>query len=248
MKKEIQPKPLHETILELFYFESKDKPCKFTKNEVFWKFKDPSVSEFQIEEVLNWLVHHKKLNENLGYYTLDKFEAIELEERIKKERETIRKEANSIFYSNSYAFKKPKFLEIGLNFIIPTLLISYGFFILFLISKINGSFESYDEQSAKINEISITEQKSGYLGYRRPLSDNEVKYLFKNQHENIDYLNKTIDTLQKQVTKVNELRFKSTNAVQHQIKTIQKQVNSVLFHLSVLIIGFILLFLLKNFL
>ena len=141
MKKEIQPKPLHEIILELFYFESKEKPCKLTKNEVFWKFKDPSVSEFQIEEVLNWLVHHKKLNENLGYYTLDKYEAIELEERIKKERETIRKEANSIFYTNSYSLKKPKILEIFVHYIAPTLLISYTFFILFLINKLNTSFE-----------------------------------------------------------------------------------------------------------
>ena len=246
MKKEIQPKPLHETILELFYFESKEKPCKLTKNEVFWKFKDPSVSEFQIEEVLNWLVHHKKLNENLGYYTLDKYEAIELEERIKKERETIRKETDSIFYTNSYSLKKPKILEIFVHYIAPTLLISYTFFILFLISKLNTSFELSVGKSENISEVSIAEPKSGYIGKKKALSDKEVKYLFKNQQQNIVYLNKTIDTLQKQVTKINEIHSKSTNVIHQQIKTIHNQVHAILFHLSILLVGFILLFFLKN--
>ena len=246
MKKEIQPKPLHEIILELFYFESKEKPCKLSKNEVFWKFKDPSVSEFQIEEVLNWLVHHKKLNENLGYYTLDKYEAIELEERIKKERETIRKEANSIFYTNSYSLKKPKILEIFVHYIAPTLLISYTFFILFLISKLNTSFELSVGKSENIDEVLIAEPKSGYIGKKKALSDKEVKYLFKNQQQNIVYLNKTIDTLQKQVTKINEIYSKSTNATHQQIKTIHNQVHAILFHLSILLVGFILLFFLKN--
>ena len=241
-----QPKPLHETILELFYFESKEKPCKLTKNEVFWKFKDPSVSEFQIEEVLNWLVHHKKLNENLGYYTLDKYEAIELEERIKKERETIRKETDSIFYANSYSIKKPKILEIFVHYIAPTLLISYTFFILFLISKLNTSFELSVGKSENINEVSIAEPKSGYIGKKKALSDKEVKYLFKNQQQNIVYLNKTIDTLQKQVTKINEIHSKSTNVIHQQIKTIHNQVHAILFHLSILLVGFILLFFLKN--
>ena len=246
MKKEIQPKPLHEIILELFYFESKEKPCKLSKNEVFWKFKDPSVSEFQIEEVLNWLVHHKKLNENLGYYTLDKYEAIELEERIKKERETIRKEANSIFYTNSYSLKKPKILEIFVHYIAPTLLISYTFFILFLINKLNTSFELSVGESENINEVSIAEPKSGYIGKKKALSDKEVKYLFKNQQQNIVYLNKTIDTLQKQVTKINEIHSKSTNEIHQQIKIIHNQVHTILFHLSILLVGFILLFFLKN--
>ena len=246
MKKETQPKPLHETILELFYFESKEKPCKLTKNEVFWKFKDPSISEFQIEEVLNWLVHHKKLNESMGYYTLDKYEAIELEERMKKERETIRKEADSIFYTNSYSLKKPKVVDIFVNYIGPTLLLSYTFFILFLISKLNTSFELSVGKSENISEVSIAEPKSGYIGKKKALSDKEVKYLFKNQQQNIVYLNKTIDTLQKQVTKINEIHSKSTNTIHQQIKTIHNQVYSILFHLSILLIGFILLFFIKN--
>ncbi|WP_148267930.1 DUF5457 domain-containing protein [Flavobacterium branchiophilum] len=246
MKKEIQPKPLHETILELFYFESKEKPCKLSKNEVFWKFKDPSVSEFQIEEVLNWLVHHKKLNENLGYYTLDKYEALELEERLKNERETIRKEADSIFYTNSYSLKKTKIAEIFVHYIAPTLLISYTFFILFLINKLNTSFELSVEKTVNNMELTVAKPKSGFIGKKKALSDKEVKYLFKNQQQNIVYLNKTIDTLQKQIVKINENHSKSTNAIHNQIKTIHNQVYFILLQLSILLIGLLLLFFIKN--
>jgi hypothetical protein len=247
MKKEQNNKPLHEIILEIFYFESKDKPCKLSKNEVFWKFKDPSVSEFQIEEVLNWMVHHKKLNENLGYYTLDKYEALDLEERLKKERETIVKEPNSIFYSNSYVFKKPKFATILINYIIPTLLISYVFFILFLINKLNSSYETFQDDKELINEITIEEPKSGYIAKNKALTDREVKVLFKNQQENITYLNKTIDTLQKKVTKLNDKYTKNIASINLQIKGIHLQLNSILFHISILILLFILLHFFKSF-
>jgi hypothetical protein len=60
------------------------------------------------------------------------------------------------------------------------------------------------------------------------------------------YLNKTIDTLQKQVTKINEIHSKSTNAIHQQIKTIHNQVYTIFFHLSILLVGFILLFFVKN--
>lgn len=247
MKNEKQPKPLHESVLEIFYFESKDKPSKLTKNEVFWKFKDPSISEFQIEEVLNWLVHHKKLNENLGYYTLDKYELLDIEERLKIERETISKKTSTITYTNSSSnnLSKPKNPTIFVHYIIPTLLISYAFFIVFLVNKLNTSFELSTGKTENINGISITEPKSGYIG-KRKLSDNEVKYLFKNQQQNIVYLNKTIDTLQKQVTKINEIHSKSTHSIHQQIKSIHQQVHSILLHLTILLIGFIILFFIKN--
>ncbi|WP_157956087.1 DUF5457 domain-containing protein [Flavobacterium kingsejongi] len=44
-------KPLHEIILELFYFESKEKPCELTKKEILWRLKDPKITEYQMEEV-----------------------------------------------------------------------------------------------------------------------------------------------------------------------------------------------------
>lgn len=250
MKNEIQPKPLHETVLEIFYFESKDKPSKLTKNEVFWKFKDPSISEFQIEEVLNWLVHHKKLDENLGYYTLDKYELLDIESRLKNERESISKKPSAIAYTstskNSTYSNKPKTATILVHYIAPTLLISYALFIVFLINKLNTSFELSTEKIENINGLTIAEPKSGYIGKNKALSDKEVKYLFKNQQQNILYLNKTIDTLQKQVTKINEIHSKSTNAIHQQIISIHQQVHSILLHIAILLVGFILLFFLKN--
>lgn len=94
--------------------------------------------------------------------------------------------------------------------------------------------------------VSIAEPKLGYIGKKKALSDKEVKYLFKNQQQNIVYLNKTIDTLQKKVAKINEIHSKSTNVIHQQIKTIHNQVHAILFHLSILLVGFILLFFLKN--
>jgi uncharacterized protein involved in tolerance to divalent cations len=115
-----------------------------------------------------------------------------------------------------------------------------------LISKLNTSFELPVEKSENISEVSIAEPKSGYIRKKKALSDKEVKYLFKNQQQNIVYLNKTIDTLQKQVTKINEIHSNSTNTIHQQIKTIHNQVHAILFHLSILLVGFILLFFVKN--
>lgn len=93
-------KPLHEIILELFYFESKGKPCELTKNEILWRLKDPGITEYQMEEVLNWMVHHKKLTESLGVYSLDRFELIDLEEKFKNERLNKEKKQEPIFFTN----------------------------------------------------------------------------------------------------------------------------------------------------
>ncbi len=246
MKKEIQPKPLHEVILEMFYFESKDKPCKLTKKEVFWKFKDPSVSEFQIEEVLNWMVHNKKLNEDLGYYNLDKYQALEIEEKLKTEREIKKKASSSIFYPKNHRSYKPKTALILVHFILPMLLISYVIFIFFLVQKLNDSYELKTEKIQNSNTLSIAEPKSNYIRKNKTLSDKEVKMLFKNQHQNIVYLNKTIDSLQKQTTKLNEMQSKSVILISSHFNTIQNQVNAIFFHLSIVFLGIILLYFIKN--
>jgi hypothetical protein len=246
MKKEIQPKPLHEIILEMFYFESTDKPCKLTKNEVFWKFKDPSVTEFQIEEVLNWMVRNKKLTENSGSFTLDKYEALELEEKFKTEREEIKKAASSIFYSNNYSMYKPKNSIILVHYIMPTLLISYVLFIFFLIQKLNASFELKTVKTENISGLRVAEPKSDYIRKNKNLSDKEVKKIFKNQHENIIYLNKSIDTLQKQVTILNEIQSKSVTVMNSHYNNVQNQVNAILLHIMILLFGFVLLFFIKN--
>jgi hypothetical protein len=242
MKKEIQPKPLHEVILEMFYFESKDKPCRLTKNEVFWKFKDPSVSEFQIDEVLNWMVHNKKLNEDLGYYTLDKYEALEIEEKLKTEREETKKASSSLFYPNNYSLYKPKISMILVHYILPTLLISYVIFIFFLVQKLNNSYELKTEKIENVSGLAVAEPKTDYIRKNKMLSDKEVKILFKNQHENIVYLNKSMDSLQKQVTKLNEMHSKSVTVINSHFNNVQNQVNTILFHTIILLFLFILLF------
>jgi hypothetical protein len=240
MKKEIQPKPLHEVILEMFYFESKDKPCKLSKKEVFWKFKDPSVSEFQIEEVLNWMVYNKKLNEDLGYYSLDKYQALEIEEKLKTEREIKKKASSSIFYPKNYRLYKPKTALILVHFILPMLLISYVIFIFFLVQKLNDSYELKTEKIQNRNKLAIAEPKPDFIRKNKTLSDKEVKMLFKNQHKNIVYINKTIDSLQNQLTKQNEIQSKSVILISSHFNYVQNLVNSIFLHTSILLFLFIL--------
>lgn len=245
-------KHLHEIILELFYFEGKDKPCEMTKREILWKLKDPNITEFQIEEVLNWMVHHKKLNESLGVYSLDRFELIDLEEKLKNERLNKDNRQEPIFFTNYSTINniqnaiKPRALDIFVQYILPTFLFSYIVFIFFLVNKLNNSFEINTTKVEDVSELTLKEPKTGIIKKKQALSDKEVKRLFSNQHQNLLYLNKTIDSLQKQVNKINEIHTASTDAINNQLNTVQPQVNAVIFHLTVVLLGFILLFFMKN--
>jgi hypothetical protein len=245
-------KHLHEIILELFYFESKDKPCEMTKREILWKLKDPSITEYQIEEVLNWMVHHKKLNESLGVYTLDRFELIDLEEKLKTERLNRENRQEPIFFTNYSTINniqnaiKPRALDIFVQYILPTFLFSYIVFIFFLVNKLNNSFEVNNTKVEDVSELTLKEPKTGVIKKKQALSDKEVKRLFSNQHQNLLYLNKTIDSLQKQVNKINEIHTASTDTINNQLNTVQPQVNAIFLHLSVVLLGFILLFFMKN--
>ncbi|MFB9076282.1 DUF5457 domain-containing protein [Flavobacterium procerum] len=245
-------KHLHEIILELFYFESKDKPCEMTKREILWKLKDPSITEYQIEEVLNWMVHHKKLNESLGVYTLDRFELMDLEEKLKNERLNKENRQEPIFFTNYSTINniqnavKPKALDVFVQYILPTFLFSYIVFIFFLVNKLSNSFQVNNPTTENVSELTLKEPKTGVIRKKKALSDKEVKRLFSNQHQNILYLNKTIDSLQKQVNKINEIQSESTESINNQVNTLQPQVNAILLHMTVVLLGFILLFFIKN--
>lgn len=245
-------KPLHEIILELFYFESKGKPCELTKKEILWRLKDPSITEYQIEEVLNWMVHHKKLNESLGYYTLDRFELIDLEEKFKNERLNKERKQEPIFFTNYSTINtinsliRPKPIAVLVQYILPTFLFSYIVFIFFLINKLNNSFEISNGKIESVHELRINEPATGIIRKKEALSDKEVKRLFSNQHQNILYLNKTIDSLQKQLNKINEIHTAATLDIKNQMNSLQPQVNTVFLHIAVVLLGLILLLFMKN--
>lgn len=245
-------KPLHEIILELFYFESKDKPSELTKKEILWKLKDPSVSEYKMEEVLNWMVHHKKLNENLGLYSLDRFELLDLEEKFKTERQHSEKTQEPIFYANYSTVnnihnpEKPKAMSLFIQYVMPAFLLSYIVFIFFQVNKLNNSFEIHYNKIENINALTLQQPKTGVIKKKEALSDKEVKLLFSNQHQNILYLNKTIDSLQKQVNKINTVHTAAALEIKNQINSLQPQVNAIFLHMVIVLFGFISLFFIKN--
>lgn len=245
-------KPLHEIILELFYFESKGKSCELTKQEILWKLKDPGISEYRIEEVLNWMVYHKKLNDNFGLYSLDRFELIDLEEKFKNKRLYKEEKQEPIFFTNYSTVNnihhvvKPKGIEIFIRYILPTFLLSYIVFIFFLVNKLNNSFEINSNKIKDASESTLKEPKTDIIKEKQALSDKEVKRQFSNQHQNILYLNETIDSLQKQVNKINEINTTPTLGKKKQVNSLQLQVNAIFLHIAIVLLGFILMFFMKN--
>lgn len=77
--------PLHEVVLKLMFEFNKEKPAELTSTDIFWKISDPSLSEIQITQVLNWLVNEKRLEKFVGKYSLDRFEFLEQRKRYNAE-------------------------------------------------------------------------------------------------------------------------------------------------------------------
>ncbi|WP_227871713.1 DUF5457 domain-containing protein [Flavobacterium kingsejongi] len=205
-----------------------------------------------MSKVLNWMVHHKKLNESLGHYSLDRFELIDLEEKFKMERLNKDRQQEPIFFTNYstinniHSAMKPKPMEIVVNYILPTFLFTYIAIIFYLVNDLNNSFEINNSKFESVKELTIKEPKTGVIRKRKALSDNEVKRLFSNQHQNVVYLNKTLDSLQTQINKINDVHTAATSDIKNQINSLQPQVNTIFLHIAIVLLGFILLFFMKN--
>lgn len=79
--KDVEEKPLHEVILDIMFFKNKEKPVPYSPEDIFWQIKDPSISERQIKEVLDWLVVNKRVEKRFGKYQIDKYEFIDIANR-----------------------------------------------------------------------------------------------------------------------------------------------------------------------
>ncbi|CAA0239570.1 DUF5457 domain-containing protein [Tenacibaculum maritimum] len=88
----IEEKPLHEVVLDIMFFADTEKPMAFTPEDVFWRMKDPDISERQIKEVLNWLVTGKKVVQRFGKYQIDKYEFVDMATKYEKEIQKKQKE------------------------------------------------------------------------------------------------------------------------------------------------------------
>lgn len=69
--------PLHEIILKLMFEENKEGAAGLSVNDIFWKSSDPMLRESQVEDVLEWLLHHRRVEHRAGKYSLDRFEMLE---------------------------------------------------------------------------------------------------------------------------------------------------------------------------
>ncbi len=69
--------PLHDVVLKLMFEANKEKPAELSLNDLFWKISDPSVNESQVGDVLKWLLHHRRVENRAGMYSLDRFEFLD---------------------------------------------------------------------------------------------------------------------------------------------------------------------------
>lgn len=264
MEKKEQEKLLHETILELFYYESKDKLCELNQSEIFRKLKDPSVSQFQLDQVLNWMVHHKKLNEILGFYTIDKYELIDLEEKFRnKDKETKIKEIKptiNIEEDTSKIIKTPipnklpnkpvvrkttPKKKITVPVVVkPKKYMVITNFIIPVFLVIYTFFVFFLIQSFHKNlEINNTKVEIALTKINQNLSDNKTLVLSQNKNEK-SLINNNVYA--KQVDTTNEANTKTIVSVYTGFNHILNQVNNIFLHLLFLILGIILLHILKN--
>lgn len=76
--------PLHEVILQIMFLENKEKAAEIKPSEVLWKIDNPEITERQVREVLDWLVHHKRVELYLGKYCLNRIEFLKQKEIYEK--------------------------------------------------------------------------------------------------------------------------------------------------------------------
>ena len=70
-------KPLHDIVLGLMFEENIERPAKLSARDVFVKMPNTTVSESNVKEVLEWLVHQKRVEYSLGKYSMDRFEFLD---------------------------------------------------------------------------------------------------------------------------------------------------------------------------
>ncbi len=77
MPDNIVEQPLHEKVLDILYNKSAEKPTWISVEEMLWSIPDPTLTERQVREVLDWLVYHKRAVCEFGKYQIDRIEFIE---------------------------------------------------------------------------------------------------------------------------------------------------------------------------
>ncbi len=75
--------PLHEVVLKVMFLENTERAAEMTSQDILWKIENPEISERQVREVLEWLVHHKKVSYYAGKYNLDRYEFLEIKQNYK---------------------------------------------------------------------------------------------------------------------------------------------------------------------
>ena len=87
--------PLHEVVLKIMFFENMEKAAQMKAEDVLWKIDNPEISERQVRDVLDWLVHQKKAELYLGKYSIDRVEFLEQKELYEASLIALEKNPNS---------------------------------------------------------------------------------------------------------------------------------------------------------
>ncbi len=200
--------PIHEVILKIMFKEDKEKPIGLTSGDILWKIDNPEISERYVREVLDWLVREKKVKLYLNKYSLDRYEF--LDQKAKNEEDDDELATDTTFYINPPK-KKTKAIRnktILFSGILVLLYITYLFY------KMNRDYEVFSKEivttsiknpTLPIKRLYLSEEKENTGENKMDQKFNDISFSFSRQNNNnknikkeLQRLNKTIDSLQKQ--------------------------------------------------
>ncbi|MEM0940698.1 MAG: DUF5457 domain-containing protein [Bacteroidota bacterium] len=80
-------RPLHEIVLEVMFKISPSKPVGVSVSDVFWGIDIPELTEREVKEVMEWLVHKRQITRYIDKYHLDRPAYLELKKSIGPQRD-----------------------------------------------------------------------------------------------------------------------------------------------------------------
>jgi len=78
MSSKITELPLHEVVLKIMFHEDIEKAASMKAEDILWRIDNPEITQRKVTEVLNWLIHKKRVDLYLGKYTINRIEFLEL--------------------------------------------------------------------------------------------------------------------------------------------------------------------------
>ena len=245
--------PLHEVVLKIMFYEDIEKAAEMTAEDVLWRIDNPEISERQIREVLDWLVHQKKVVRYLGKYSIDRVEFIAQKELYKtslkrdnttlkiakktsSKRQTFYMHSNKVYHAPYYSY----------IIILGILILGY---LTYTFSYVDYQFKPsttlITQQKRSIQNLS--RQKQLYVSKDDTYTEKEksaISYSFSRQNKINKITVKTLNKLQFMIDSISQVHIKEMrflqNEVQHSTNRYNKLLKKMIYCNIVIIVLFVI--------